>query len=145
MVMHGRVLTEFFYSKKNDKYPDDISAVDLGMTGRSLPPELKKWCDDAGKRVAHISKKRFGTSINWDAQVPLEILSERIGELRKLCAKELGANWIGDRPTNSMHLPAATGYKLPPRGSSGGPVGATGPAGPQPKVQQSHPCLPFPL
>src|SRR5258706_16094438 len=69
MVMHGRVLTEFFYFKKNDNYPDDINAEDLGMTRPSTPPELKKWWDDAGKRGAHVSKKRFGTSVNWDARV----------------------------------------------------------------------------
>jgi hypothetical protein len=130
MVMHGRALTEFFYFKKNEKYPDDINAQDLGMSCPSLPSELKKWWENAGNRVAHISKKRFGAWIDWDGRAPFNILGERIAELRKACSKEIGADWIGDWPTESKHLPKVPGYKFPPRGGSDGPVGATGPAGP---------------
>jgi hypothetical protein len=159
LAIHGRNLAYFFHEKKRPK-KDDWNAEDLEIELSPMPQELRAWCNEVNKRIAHLTAKRINALDKWNPGAIRPLLEKRIAAVKSHLRGDTPADWIGDRgagyrarftsPLALMTHPSSiaipleplsflegdaavspTGTAKPPEITEAGPKGAVGAKGSQ--------------
>lgn len=155
MVLHGRVLIDFFFKREGAfVVPGDWTVKEFGLEW----PEASKgsfeyeWHKAASKRVVHMAGERAEPASSWNGNELRAILGGKIAWMLNEIDDKPEDSWIGFTDIQELRFPDLTdggakrqgnvGPTLPAGPSPTGPLGPTGPVGPSESANNNGPVDP---